>query len=172
MGVVGVALFAAAVVAGAVGVRAVSTARRERDRAERLYQSARASVHDVYMRLAEDRPRDSEDVAGLRQHVLDDVSHYYEEFVAANSSEPDAAADLAEARTRSATIARAMDLKKEAEAQFREASELWRRLIDASPAEDAYRERLAKVQAELGGCSTRAASTKKPSWRLSRLGAF
>ncbi|APW58785.1 hypothetical protein [Paludisphaera borealis] len=150
VGVVGASLIAAIVVAGALGVRAVSTARRERDRAERLYLSARASVHDVYMRLAEDRPRDSEDVAGLRRDLLDGVARYYEDFNTANSAEPDAAADVAEARTRSAMIARAMGLKKEAEARLREASDLWRRLIAASPAEDAYRERLAKVQAELG----------------------
>ena len=107
-------------------------------------------MQDVYYRLVEDRPSDPEDVASLNRRLLDGVSRYFDDFVAANRDEPDALADVAEARTRSAMIARAVGLNDQAASQFRKAIDLWRGLIDANPANDAYRERLAKAEAELG----------------------
>ena len=143
-------LLGAAAVVGGLGVREIAATRRQRDRADRLYQSARGSVREVYNRLAEGPPRESDDLASLRRDLLDGVERYYEEFIAANRAEPDARADVAEARTRSAMIARAVDENKEAAARFREAIDLWRGLIAANPAREPYRERLAKAEAELG----------------------
>jgi tetratricopeptide (TPR) repeat protein len=115
-----------------------------------LYQSARGSVREVYNRLAEGPPRDSDDLDGLRRDLLGSVARYYDEFIATNRDEPDTLADVAEARTRSAMIARAAGRDAEAAAQFREAIDLWRDLIAASPAAGVHRERLARAWAELG----------------------
>ena len=86
--VAAVALVGAATIAGVTGVREIAKTRRQRDRAERLYQSARATVQDVYYRLVEDRPSDPEDVASLNRRLLDGVSRYFDDFVAATATSP------------------------------------------------------------------------------------
>ena len=47
-------------------------------------------------------------------------------------------------------IARSGRSERSAAAQCRKAIDLWGGLIDANPANDGYRERLAKAEAELG----------------------
>jgi tetratricopeptide (TPR) repeat protein len=143
------ALIAAAVFAGVWSARTISTERRERERAERLYRSSRAAIEDVSARLAE-RPRgDEEDVAALRRGLLDGVSRYYEDFIATHERDPAAAADVAEAVTQMAMIARASG-RKDAKARLRDAIGRWRSLVAARPGDRGPRERLAEALAEFG----------------------
>ena len=144
-----VALLVLGAIAGVVeGIHRHRTVRLERDRAERSRLATREALAGSLARLAEE-PAPGDDPGVLRRDLLVDLARYYDDFLATDADAADLA-ELADARTRSAVIARALGHHDDAAARFRNAVDLWRTVVAERPGDFDSARQLAESQAELG----------------------
>jgi len=143
------ALLVLGAIAGVVeGIHRYQAVRLERDRAERSRLAAREALAGGLTRLAEE-PNVGDDPGALRRDQLANLARYYDDFLAASAEATDLG-ELADARTRSAVIARALGDRADAAARFRNAVDLWKSVVSERPGDFESARRLAEAQAELG----------------------
>lgn len=141
-------LFMAGGVAGVVeGVGRHRAVWMERDRAERERLAAAEAMAGSLARLAEE-PKVGDDPRVLRRDLLTDLGRYFDGFLASDSGAD--RAELADARTQSALVARALGDRTAAVSRLREAVNDWNLALAARPGDPTIFRRLAETQAELG----------------------
>lgn len=144
-----IALLVLGAVAGVVeGGHRFQSVRLDRDRAERDRLAARGALAASLDRLA-DEPNVGDDPRVLRRDLLADLGRYYDEFLETDTEAADLA-ELADARTQSAVIARALGDRADAAARFQNAVDLWKAVVAERSGDFAAALRLAEAQADLG----------------------
>lgn len=144
-----IALLVLGTIAGVIeGVRRYDSVRLDRDRAERARLAARGALAANLARLA-DEPNVGDDPGALRRDLLAELGRYYNEFLETDTQAADLA-ELADARTQSAAIARALGDRADAAARFQNAVDLWKSVVAERPEDFDAALRLAETQADLG----------------------
>src|SRR5262249_21320136 len=96
-------------------VAKAEAARRALARAERHFRQAQDAVKAMLTRVAEDRLRSVQDIAGIRKELLEEALRFYQQFLKEAADDPALRRDLAQAHGRVGNIQRALGRYRDAE---------------------------------------------------------
>ena len=135
------------------GVRTIAElikARREHIQAEQSFRHARESLNRLFTQVSEDRLLNQPGLHPLRKTLLEDLKHFFEDFLNRRSGDRSLQAELALARTQVAQISSTIGATTEAAKEFKQAVALWSNLVATQPANPIYREALARTLGKQG----------------------
>ncbi len=144
-------LLAAALLAGLpVLTIGLARARRDQDRAEISYRTARLAMDGLFAQISDRHELDAPGLQPARAALLEAALHYYESASERRGRDLESRAESAEAQKRVARINRLIGLPDVAVWQYQEALDRFEELVTRNAGNARFQDDLAQILAELG----------------------